>query len=140
MSVYLSDELRRRLIKVDDHQCIYCQTTSANTGQVMTVDHIIPKSQGGSTEFTNLCFCCRACNQFKGQQTTAEDPLSGEIFSLYHPRQQLWSEHFTWDAPGTSLVGLTAVGRATIIGLKMNNQVIVSARRRWVSAGWHPPK
>ncbi len=106
----------------------------------MTVDHIIPKSQGGSTEFANLCFCCRACNEFKGQKITAEDSSSGEVVSLYHPRQHLWQEHFTWNEPGTSLVGLTTVGRVTIIGLKMNNQAIVSARRRWVSAGWHPLK
>jgi len=37
------------------------------------------------------------------------------------------------------VVGLTAIGRATIVALKMNNEVIVDARRRWVSAGWHPP-
>ena len=140
MSVYLSDELRQRLIKADDHQCAYCQTTAANTGQLMTVDHIIPRSQGGSTEFNNLCFCCRACNEFKGQKTGAEDPLSGEIVPLYHPRQQLWQEHFAWDEAGASLAGLTAIGRATIVALKMNNQVIVSARHRWVSTGWHPPR
>ena len=36
-------------------------------------------------------------------------------------------------------MGLTAVGRATIVALNMNNAVIVYARRRWVSVGWHPP-
>ncbi len=37
------------------------------------------------------------------------------------------------------LVALTAVGRVTIIGLNINNAVIMKARRRWVSVGWHPP-
>ena len=32
------------------------------------------------------------------------------------------------------------LGRATIVALNMNNAVIVYARRRWVSVGWHPPE
>jgi hypothetical protein len=36
------------------------------------------------------------------------------------------------------ILGLTAVGRATILALNMNNTVIEDARRRWVSVGWHP--
>jgi hypothetical protein len=57
---------------------------------------------------------------------------------LFNPRAQEWSDHFNWDASATRIIGLTAVGRATIIALNMNNEVIVDARRRWVSVGWHP--
>jgi hypothetical protein len=28
----------------------------------------------------------------------------------------------------------------TAVVLNMNNAVIVDARRRWASAGWHPPE
>ena len=38
------------------------------------------------------------------------------------------------------IVGLTAIGRATVEALKMNNEFIVPARRHWVEAGWHPPQ
>lgn len=69
----------------------------------------------------------------------AEDPLTGELVSLYQPRRQIWDEHFAWDASGIHLIGLTAVGRITILVLRINNEVILNARRRWVSAGWHPP-
>jgi hypothetical protein len=51
---------------------------------------------------------------------------------------QTAAAHFAWDTSGTRLIGLSAVGRATIIALNMNNEVIVDARRRWVSVGWHP--
>lgn len=139
MSAYLSPELRMRLEDVDDHCCAYCQTTTANTGQPMTVDHIIPEVRGGLTAFENLCFCCRRCNEFKAAQTQVKDPLTGEYVALYHPRQQRWHDHFMWDEAGMIIIGLTAVGRATILGLYMNNAVIVAARRRWVSVGWHPP-
>lgn len=56
---YLPVDLYNRLLEVDDRHCAYCQTTEANTGQPMTVDHIIPQAQGGETNFKNLCFACR---------------------------------------------------------------------------------
>jgi len=136
---YLSAELQQCLHEADDRRCAYCQTAETNTGHPMTVDHIMPRSLGGLTIFDNLCFACRSCNQFKGQTITAADPLTGKIVPLYHPRQQTWSKHFAWTESGILLMGLTEVGRATIIALKINNPVIVDARSRWVSVGWHPP-
>jgi hypothetical protein len=111
-----------------------------NTGQPMTVDHIIPELHGGLTEFDNLCFCCRRCNEFKASKTTLQDPLTGEVVRLYHPRRQNWHEHFAWNETGTLIFGLTAIGRATIVGLNMNDAIIVAVRQRWVSVGWHPPE
>jgi hypothetical protein len=139
MSIHLSAALRHRLIEVDNHRCAYCQTTQDNTGQPMVVDHIIPDAQGGETTFNNLCFACRRCNEFKGSTISMRDPLTGDIVALFHPRQHQWSDHFAWDAAGVWLLGLTAIGRATIIALNINNEVIVDTRRRWVSVGWHPP-
>jgi hypothetical protein len=106
----------------------------------MTVEHVVPQVQGSVTTFDNLCVACRRCNECKGSATTARDPLTGDAVPLFHPRTQRWSEHFAWDAPGTHLPGLTRVGRATVLSLNMNNAVIVVARRRWVSVGWHPPE
>ena len=138
---YLPTNLREQLLAADDRRCVYCHTTEANTGQPMTVDHIVPQAQGGPTTFDNLCFACRRCNEFKSSAITACDPLTGEIVPLFHPRTAYnceWGEHFAWDASGTRVIGLTAIGRATVVALNMNNAVIVDARRRWVSVGWHP--
>lgn len=38
----------------------------------MTVDHIVPKSQGGTDHEDNLQLLCGACNSTKGQSTQAE--------------------------------------------------------------------
>jgi len=135
----LPADLRERLLADDDRRCAYCHTTQANTGQPMTVDHIIPMSQGGLTAFDNFCFACRRCNEFKGSRTAACDLLTDVDVPLFNPRTQTWSDHFAWDASATRLTGLSAIGRATILALNMNDAVIVDARRRWVSVGWHPP-
>ena len=138
--MYLPAELRKQLEDVDDHCCAYCQTAQANSGQPMVVDHILPEAQGGETALHNLCFACRRCNEYKGAQTSAIDPLTGETASLFHPRRDRWQDHFAWDESAILLVGLTHRGRATIVALNMNNPVIVAARRRWASVGWHPPQ
>lgn len=106
----------------------------------MTVDHIVPVSQGGATQFENLCFAYRQCNEFKGAQYAGVDPLTGERTPLFNPRQELWETHFSWDDSNTRVIGLTAVGHATVIALNMNNEVVVQARQRWVAVGWHPPR
>lgn len=139
MSTYLSVELRRQLEEVDNGQCVYCQTREDNTGQSLTVDHIIPVAKNGGTVFQNLCRACRRCNESKREQTDGVDPLTGIKVPLYHPREELWADHFRWGQTGIRLHGLTTTGRATIVALDMNNALICFARRRWVNAGWHPP-
>jgi hypothetical protein len=139
VSTYLPAELRQQLVEADDHRCAYCQTAQFNSGYPMVVDHIVPRRKGSSTAFQNLCFSCHRCNEYKGATTEVEDPLTGETVTLFHPRLHQWHDHFAWDAAGIRIEGLTAIGRVTVMTLKMNNEVIVSARQNWVSAGWHPP-
>ena len=105
----------------------------------MSFDHIKPVSKGGKTIFENLCLACRSCNEFKSDNTEAVDPLTGESVAIFNPRTQAWSNNFTWSPDSIKVEGLTAIGRATIVALRMNNPVIVVARRRWTISGWHPP-
>jgi len=132
--------LRQRVRRADRERCAYCLTSEANSGIPLTVDHIWPLSRGGQTIFENLCLACRICNEFKTDRTDAEDPLTGDTYPLFNPRTQNWADHFTWSADGTHVEGLTAIGRATVVALRMNEAVIVGARRRWVVSGWHPPR
>ena len=140
MSRYISADICIEVKNADDPYCAYCQTSVYNTGQPLTYDHIVPSTKGGNNSFENLCRACRQFNEFKGNTTHAPDPLTGNIVHLFHPRQQIWAEHFMWDTEGIRLIGSTTVGRATIVALNMNNEAITSARQRWVAVGWHPPK
>lgn len=48
--------------------CAYCGAAN----QMLEVEHIVPKSRGGSDRISNLCLACHSCNQAKGPQTAAE--------------------------------------------------------------------
>lgn len=106
----------------------------------MVIDHIIPEAAGGRTLEQNLWLACHSCNEFKGAQTRARDPHTGQRVQLFNPRTQRWLEHFSWSDDGTQVVGLTSCGRATIMALKLNNDEIVLARGLWGSVGWWPPE
>ncbi len=130
-------KLKQRVYERAAACCEYCQTSEENCGQMMTVDHIDPN--GGDTS-DNLCLCCWNCNTSKHKATTAPDPETKTTVSLYNPRIHNWSEHFEWIENGAQVQGHTPIGRATVIRLKMNRPAIVTARKRWITLGYHPPK
>jgi len=129
----------RRVRQQARHRCGYCLCSEALLGMRMVFDHFIPLSAGGANIEENLWLACRCCNEFKGVQTQAIDPQSGELVSLFNPRRQAWDGHFRWSEDATIIVGKTPCGRATVEALKMNRPEIVVARRLWVSVGWWPP-
>lgn len=135
----LPRSLRQRLVAEAHDRCAYCHSPTTITGARPVIDHIIPEAAGGQGVWDNLCVACHSCNEFKGSQTVAADPLTGERVSLFHPRRQTWGGHFGWSADGSLLIGTTPVGRATVAALQMNHPLIVEARRRWAMVGWHPP-
>jgi hypothetical protein len=129
----------RRVRQRAGNRCGYCLCSEMLLGMPMEFDHLIPQAAGGTTHEENLWLACRRCNAFKGTQTHALDPQSGERVALFNPRQQVWIDHFSWSEDGTEVIGKTACGRATVTALRMNNVAIVVARRSWVSVGWWPP-
>ena len=136
---YISSELRRTVAERAFHRCEYCHSLELVTGGPLQIEHVIPEIQGGGTTLDNLALACARCNLHKGIRTRYRDPVSGRIVSLFNPRTQKWSRHFTWSEDGTRVVGRTRSGRATIIALNMNHPTIVLSRNLWVNLGIHPP-
>jgi len=99
------------------------------------IDHIVPVSAGGATEESNLCMACPSCNRYKGAHQTAIDPVSQQNVALFHPRRDVWEEHFAWDEQQIRIIGLTLTGRATIEKLRMNRQSLVRLRTLWRKLG-----
>lgn len=106
----------------------------------MHVEHIVPLALGGTSDDSNLWLACAWCNSFKGTKISGVDPVTGIEAPLFNPRTQPWAEHFRWSDDGSEIVGLTAVGRVTVAALRLNNEYLVTSRRQWVAAGWHPPR
>lgn len=68
----------------DNYTCQYCGHKLA--GKLLTLDHVVPASQNGPKNWTNVVSACRECNQRKANRTprTANMPLLSE------PRAPNW--------------------------------------------------
>lgn len=64
----------RGVLDRDEHVCQYCGKRGT------TVDHVIPKAQGGGNHPGNLVACCLSCNQRKGNRTPEQAGMP-----LLHP-------------------------------------------------------
>lgn len=65
---------RRAVFARDGHRCQYCNRAAEN------IDHVVPRSRGGTHSWENVVASCRACNSRK------EDRLPSEVgFRLHRP-------------------------------------------------------
>jgi 5-methylcytosine-specific restriction endonuclease McrA len=55
---------RRAVFARDRWTCQYCGRERGN----LTVDHVIPRSKGGSSTWENIVTCCAPCNRRKGDR------------------------------------------------------------------------
>ena len=60
------------------------------------------------------------------------------MVDLFHPRQQRWQDHFTWNDRFELVIGVTATGRATVDTLNLNRPELVNLRRLLYVSGEHP--
>ena len=51
----------------DGHTCVYC-----GSREELTIDHVIPASRGGKTNFDNCVTACKPCNNKKNNRTPNE--------------------------------------------------------------------
>ncbi len=132
--------LREWVTRQSVGRCEYCQTQMELIGMAHEIDHIIPRAKNGLTVADNLCLACSSCNGYKQAKTHGLDKETGQEVPLFHPRQQCWTDHFAWSDDGLYVVGLTPQGRVTVKALQLNHELVVVARRVWVSMGYHPPQ
>jgi hypothetical protein len=102
------------------------------------VDHIVPRSHGGSNSEDNLALSCPVCNLFKSDFETGIDDAGSNREALFHPRTDTWSDHFALTTQTAEIVGVTAKGRATVRRLRLNGSHQVNARLRWIKLGLFP--
>ncbi len=71
---------RKNILIRDRHTCQFCNRVLP--ASELTLDHVLPRSQGGKSTWENLVACCHACNNQKGDRT----PAAARMKLLRQPR------------------------------------------------------
>jgi 5-methylcytosine-specific restriction endonuclease McrA len=76
---------RRNLYRRDRHACQYCGAQPGPEG--LTIDHVMPKSRGGWSDWANCVLACLACNARKANRT----PVEAGMALRRAPRKPTWT-------------------------------------------------
>jgi 5-methylcytosine-specific restriction endonuclease McrA len=77
---------RRTLLLRDGYMCQYCGIQPGR--EHLTIDHVVPRSRGGRTEWENVVAACGPCNRRKGNKTPDEAGMK----MMTHPhRPRFWA-------------------------------------------------
>ena len=86
---------RMNLYSRDGFHCCYCNNRFG--ARDLTYDHVMPRSRGGPTNFTNCVAACRPCNRRKGNRTPQEAGMKMH-FKPYVPKKLPNARPFLIDA------------------------------------------
>ena len=91
---------RRNIFKRDRFVCQYCGRQLA--GEELTIDHVVPRAQGGTTSWENCVLACVDCNKLKADRTpeqanmqlrrTPIRPAWRPFYAANHVRIESWSK------------------------------------------------
>ncbi len=65
---------RRNILLRDENKCQYCSKNLFESE--LTVDHVLPKSKGGASNWENVVAACKPCNQKKRDFLIKSAPVS----------------------------------------------------------------
>ncbi len=74
---------RRAIFARDGHRCQYCNRSAEN------IDHVVPRSRGGTHAWDNVVASCRACNSRKEDRLLSEVGLTLRR-APREPKADLW--------------------------------------------------
>lgn len=76
---------RRNIFKRDKYTCQYCGRQPKP--EELTIDHVVPRSQGGQSTWTNCVLACMGCNHRKADRT----PQQAGLRLKKEPRRPKWN-------------------------------------------------
>jgi 5-methylcytosine-specific restriction endonuclease McrA len=80
---------RRNIFKRDRYTCQYCGSQPNN--DALTVDHVVPRAQGGNSHWENCVLACLSCNGRKADRT----PEQAKMRLRKAPVRPLWKPLYT---------------------------------------------
>ncbi len=75
---------RMNIFRRDGGACQYCLRRFSRSE--LTIDHVVPRSQGGKSTWDNVVCCCISCNRKKGGRTPEQSRMS----LIKKPKKPLW--------------------------------------------------
>ena len=100
---------RRNVFKRDRYVCQYCGHQPGT--DELTIDHVVPRSHGGESSWTNCVLACVKCNMRKADRTPREAgmtlrrqpvrPTWKPVYADFHVRLESWSKFVSdvyWNA------------------------------------------
>lgn len=106
---------RKNIYLRDEFQCQYCGSYARELRggtKDLTFDHVVPRSRGGLTSWTNIVTACWRCNHRKSDRTPEEarmalikfpvKPKSLPMFTLRLPGPKTpdeWRNYLYWESP-----------------------------------------
>jgi len=109
-------EVRAYLLIKYAYRCAYCGKTNAP----FELDHLQPRSRGGSNRVSNLALTCHECNQTKGNQTASE---------FGHPEVEAGAKTPLKDAAAVNATRYKLVEALRVFGLPVGGWT--GGRTRW---------
>ena len=90
----------------DRFTCQYCGSAFASSA--LTFEHVIPRSRGGQTTWSNIVSACEPCNRAKGSSTRMKprrpprEPTTSELLAAkraFPPNHlhESWMDYLYWD-------------------------------------------
>jgi 5-methylcytosine-specific restriction endonuclease McrA len=73
----------------DQNRCQYCGRPFARTE--LNLDHVVPRSKGGTSTWENVVCSCHRCNRLKGGRT----PADAGMRLVRQPRRPQWTPFMT---------------------------------------------
>jgi 5-methylcytosine-specific restriction endonuclease McrA len=81
----------------DNYMCQYCKQMFSN--KELTLDHVIPRSLGGKTTWTNIVSACKKCNNEKASHTHIKpykEPRQPDFYQLVSGVNPIHIDHEIW--------------------------------------------
>jgi len=92
---------RKNVLLRDNFKCQYCGEVFPPS--LLTLDHVLPLSQGGKTQWDNVVAACKACNIKKANRSPAEAgmnllkrPIIPPVVYYLHLIKNAQGHHITW--------------------------------------------
>ena len=129
-------QVREYLLEKWGRECTYCSKKNVP----LQIEHIHPKSKGGSNRVSNLCLACEKCNQKKGNKPVEEflkkkpDLLKKIQFKAKKPLLDAAAVNATKNKLVKVLSNLLPTKTATGAQTKYNRTRLKLEKQHWIDA------